>query len=286
MQANQLAEMGSWIALHSANLVFGRRQPAMGAANEYWTASKCRLQRWITAMKMFEADVAMFESGMVKPDDFTPPHDPWPAMEIVVQEILLSEFVTRIWAATVLCHDQYHQTEELHGLAHSTFVSHIEARNRAVRLLLSAQSLNEKAFDRINLLRRKLERWTDLFMAQLPNLAVAKQFAFDADRVTDFYEERRQESGADVARRQHILAASFSAEVHQITSTSANPSFNRQIASGILRCFPSDRFDSTGLPKSARMLWLEKSQDDTEMLVDELLDFEAQSQIRSAGTVA
>ncbi len=276
MHASQLSEIGSWVAVHAANLVFGRQQQSLCVSNEYWTASKCRLQRWITALKMFEHDIA----------DPAEEHDPWPAMETVVEEILLSEFLTRVWAAAVLCHDQYHETDELNGLAHSTFISHIEARNRAVRLLLAGQNSNEEAFDRINLLRRKLERWTDLFMAQLPNLNISRQFAFDQERVADFYNERRQESGPNVVRRQQVLMASFAADVNTFHGHSANPVFNRQIASGILKCFPSDRFDSTGLPKSARMLWMEKSQDDTQMLVEQLADFETKSLEKSTRFMA
>jgi len=259
MHANQLAEIGSWVAIHSANLVFGQPPQKLSAANEYWTASKCRLQRWITALKMFDNDIADPSEG----------HDPWPAMETVVEEILLSEFLTRVWAASVLCHDKYHDSDEMHGLAHSTFVSHIEARNRAVRLLLASQGTNEEAFDRINLIRRKLERWTDLFMA-----------------VADFYSERRQDAGPTVVRRQQVLMASFAADMNALSSHSANPVFNRQIASGILACFPSNRFDSTGLPKSARMLWVEKSQNDTQMLVERLADFESESLEKSTRFMA
>jgi hypothetical protein len=144
MHASQLAEIGSWIATHCGNFAYGQKTQSLSVSNEYWAASKCRLQRWITALKMFEHDVE-------HPSD---DHDPWPALELVVQEILLSEFLTRIWAAAVHFHDHYQGSEELCGLANSVYVSHIEARNRAVRLLLAGQGMNEEVFDRANLLRR------------------------------------------------------------------------------------------------------------------------------------
>jgi hypothetical protein len=267
MHASQLAEIGSWIAAHSGSLAYGQKTQALDASNEYWTASKCRLQHWITALKMFEKDIA----------DPSADHDPWPALEVIVQEILLSEFLTRIWAAAVHFHDHYQGTDELQGLANSTFVSHIEARNRAVRLLLAGQGSNEVVFDRFNQLRRKMERWTDLFLSQIPNLEVARRFAFDKNRVADFFSEKPEQQDESSLRRQQIWMASFDAEVNSISQFAANPALNRKIAAGILACFPADRFDSSGLPKSARMLWLEKAQDDTQALVDELLDFEAAS---------
>ena len=64
----------------------------MLSVSRYWAASKIRLQRWITTLKMFENDVRNPEQN----------HDPWPALEIVVQEILYSELLTRVWSATVL----------------------------------------------------------------------------------------------------------------------------------------------------------------------------------------
>ena len=146
MHASQLAEIGSWVAIHAANLIYGQQEQPMLSATSYWSASKFRLQRWVTALKMFEQD-------MQNPD---PRHDPWPALEIVVQEILLSELLSRVWSATVLTHDWYHQTDELHGLVHAVHVSHIEAKNRALRILLSGQATNETAFDRINRVRCRL----------------------------------------------------------------------------------------------------------------------------------
>ena len=266
MHASQLAEIGTWAAVHSGNLVFGEQEQPMLSVSRYWAASKIRLQRWITTLKMFENDVRNPEQN----------HDPWPALEIVVQEILYSELLTRVWSATVLTHDWYHQSDELYGLAHSVHVSHIEAKNRALRVLLMGQASNEAAFDRMNSLRRRMERWTDLFLGQLPRGDKASVFGFDRERVRDFNGEQRSHVGREFDSRQKVLLASFACELLKgRVSCAANPELNRDIASGVLACFPSDRFDSNGLPKSAQMIWLEKSHNDTQMLVDHLYDFEA-----------
>ncbi len=265
MHASQLAEIGSWVAIHSANLIYGQKEQPMLSATSYWSASKIRLQRWVTALKMFEQDF----------QDPDPRHDPWPALEIVVQEILLSELLSRVWSATVLTHDWYHQTDELHGLVHAVHVSHIEAKNRALRILLSGQATNEAAFDRINRVRRRLERWTDLFLGQLPRGDKALIFGFDRNRVQDFNQEQRHSVGSEFATRQKILMSSFAVDLtRDPTQFAANPELNRDIAGGILACFPSDRFDSLGLPKSVQSIWIEKSQNDTQMLLDQLVGFE------------
>ena len=267
MHASQLAQIGSWIAVHSRSLIFGNSGPEELVGANYWTTSKCRLDRWNASLKMFEDDLAS-----------EPSHDPWPAIETIVEEVFVSEFLTRIWSAAVLAHDNYQHSDELFGLAHSVNISHIESRNRAMRVLLRGQAYNETAFDRLNLLRRKVERWTDLFLVQIGNLDIARMFAFDEKRVEDFFEENVEMSSEISARRNQVLIASFTAELQSLRSKwAANPELNRKISSSLLSCFPSDRFDSLGLPKSFGMVLLEKTQHDTQMLVDQLLEIESTS---------
>ena len=179
MHACQLAQIGSWIAVHAPTLVFGNSGPQQLVSVDYWTSSKCRIQRWNAALRVFEEDFKGNESS----------HNPWPAISTVVEEIFVSEFLTRIWSAAVLAHDIYQESDELFGLAHSVHISHIESRNRAMRLLLSSQAANEQEFDRLNLLRRKIERWTDLFRAGVTDIKTGKMFAFDENRFADFFEE-------------------------------------------------------------------------------------------------
>lgn len=268
MHASQLAQIGSWIAIHSSSLIFGNSGPQELASVNYWTNSKCRLNRWITSLKMFEDDLR--DENLL--------HNPWPAIETVIEEVFISEFLTRIWSASVLAHDNYQDSDELFGLAHSVHISHIEASNRAMRVLLTGQAANEKAFERLNQLRRKIARWTDLFLAQIPDLQVAQTFAFDIDRVADFSEENSEMPQLECSRRQQVLMASFAAEVRSFQSRwAANPALNQKISSSLMGCFPADRFDSLGLPKSFGMILLEKTQHDTQLLVDRLLEIDTES---------
>ena len=265
MHASLLAEMGSWVAIYASNLVLCREEQPMMVGTHYWVSSQKRAERWSTALKMFEQD---FKDPKIR-------HDPWPALEIVVQEILLSELLTRVWSAAVTTYDHYRESDELFGLAHSVHIRHQEAKNRALRILLSGQAANESAFDRLNALRRRIERWTDLFLGQLPDPELASAFAFNESRMKDFGRERREQSIEQFKMKQQVLAASFSTDlIRGVCVNPANPELNREIASGVLACFPADRFDSSGIPKSLRSLWLEKSSNETAMLVEHLVSFE------------
>jgi hypothetical protein len=262
MHFRQLAEIGSWVATNAGTLIYGSQDQPMLVATNYWMSSKLRMQRWITALKTFEQDLQTADG-----------HDYWPALQIVAQEIVVSELLTRVWSATVLTHDWYHKSDELFGLAHSIHLSHLEAKNRTIRVMLSGRASNEAAFERLNALRRRIERWTDLFLGQLPHGEPASAFGYDRNRVKDFYSEQRAALGPEYQARQKVLLASFSADLlRDLVPFAANPDLNREIASGILACYPCDRFDSSGCPNSTGLIWMEKAHHDAQCLVDSLVD--------------
>lgn len=265
MHACRLAELGSWIAVNSGTLIYGNDDQPLLIASSYWVASKSRIQRWLTSIKMFEKDIK----------DPQPNHDPWAALEIVIQEVIQSELLTRVWAATVLSHDWYRRSDELHGLAHSVHLSHSEVKNRALRLMLNCENDQVEAVQRLNGLVHRMERWTDVFLGQLPFNDIAIQFAFDKKRVEDFHLERQEAFGEEMTTRQSVFQASFASELLRNQSKfPANPGLNQDIAAGVLACFPTDRFDSLGLPKSIKLVWIEKAHHDTQMLVNHLVEFE------------
>ncbi len=268
MHAINLAEVAAWVAIHSQNLVSGEQHPTAAEAKGFWVESKCRISRWNSTLKMFDADLR-------EPD---PNHNPWPAFEIVIQEIIISEMLTRIMAASFVISDIKQDTTELSGLGQSNFISHMETKNRAIRTLLHAQGANEAAFDRINQLRRQIERWTDLFLSRMSHPEVSARFGFDAQRVRDFASELPAHRDDELNRKQQILLISMKRNLKTITGKfTANPDLNRKIASEVMGCFLKDRFDCYGLPKSAKLLWLEKSHDDTSTLVEQLNEFEDQA---------
>ena len=102
MHACRLAELGSWVAINSGTLIYGDEGQPLLVASSYWMASKNRTQRWITAIKMFEKDIQQPQLN----------HDPWAALEIVIQEVIQTELLTRVWSAAVLSHDWYRRSDE------------------------------------------------------------------------------------------------------------------------------------------------------------------------------
>ena len=261
MHAIELANIANWAAFNSNLIIQGSETISASTCNEYWSQSKCRQNRWMTALKVFEKDIQSENEN----------HNPWPAIEIVIQEIFLSEMLTRVWSAIMIIHDEVCQSDELGNIAHSIHIGHVESKNRAMRLLLVDPTSNSETFDRLNKLRRKVERWTDLLLGQLPQPEVASQFAFQTNRVKDFGEENLSFTSSQSTARQMIFANSMPEDLRQFANRfPANPEINRRIAAGILNCFSADRFDSLGLPKSIQRIWLEKTTLDTQLYLESL----------------
>ena len=261
MHASTMAEIASWATFNSFALLQSSNSLTVDTCSQYWSQSKCRQNRWMTALKMFEQDVRNPERK----------HDPWPAIEIVIQEIFLSEMLTRVWSATMVAHDTRYASDELTGIAHSIHIGHLDAKNRAMRLLLEDQSVDAEMFERMNNLRRKIERWTDLLLGQLSDIEAAQRFAFQSNRVRDFADEKMEADEQGRSARRLLYSAALKEDLSRLcVRYAANPEINRSIIGGLLACFPSDRFDSLGIPKSIQLMWLEKSTDETEMLVNSL----------------
>ncbi len=267
MHATQLAEIGGWLSVSSDLFIREGQHASLKSAMRYWAASKCRLQRWQAALKVFENDFA-------NPSEM---HDPWHAVETVVQEIFVSEVLTRTLTAILVQHDRASENHELQSIGHSVFIGHLEARNRALRLLLKNRSSNQAAFDRMDEMRRRMERWIDLLLSRVTDLEVAIQFGFDENRIRDFAADRTLENDEQLQQARKLLLASLSASLKRgVKSWTANPDLNREIAAGVLACVPNDRFDSIGLPKSITLMQMEQVHNDTHEMVANLIDNEDQ----------
>ncbi len=262
MHASQLVEIGALVASHGKNLVHGKFPQKQINSDDYWTASKCRLDRWSRTLKLFTEDLDLKDSK----------HDPWPAIKIVVEEILLSELLTRVWTAVATNFDQIRNTSCFEPIAKSVWIGHLEARNRALTLILRGQEKQISEAVALNRLRRRVERWTDLVLSHLHLEFDVSDFAADPARLRDFTEDLRQEKAEDQASWD-ILALSLRSafRVHKGSAT-ANPDLNEQIAAGIMSFFPGDLFEATGVMHSLWLSRLYQTADETQDMIDEYLE--------------
>src|SRR4029450_5774321 len=112
MHARDLVELPALVAVHSPVLIHGAGRVPKSAIEQYWIASRCRLDRWTRLLRRL-AD-ASTEGPL------TPPL-PWARVQPVLEEILASELLTRLWTAAAVAYDRHHDDEELAPVARNVF---------------------------------------------------------------------------------------------------------------------------------------------------------------------
>ena len=281
MHAFHLAELAGWLAIHEPSMNAHGELPAL-LADQYWVNSKCRAQRWQTSLRLFQSDIE--SCNLELNDNLAPAHDPWPALSIVAEEIILSEMLTRVWSAVLAQHELRQEGEaseagdpapatargDLSAIAHGVLIGQIEARNRVCRMLLEAPRWAGQVAERVNALRKTSERWTDLLLSQLGSIEAAKPFAFDEKRVVDFYCERSAVSRDVQNKASQLLLSSLSHDLKAVASRyPANPDTNRKIAYGVLACFANDSLAMCNLPASLWNTRMEAWQANHAQLIEE-----------------
>jgi hypothetical protein len=227
----------------------------------YWTASKCRLDRW--------------QRGLKAACDPARPAHVVERVPGLLEEILLSEVLTRVWAALVLAFDRRHGTSDVGPIVRSVYGGHQEARHRTMRLLLSETGLPIAEAVELNRVRRRAERWTDLLIGHLWEDEADGELAFDRRRAADFAADLREDRHTQSPHAWPLLFASLQAAFQQrLEPHSPNADLNEQIASGILGCFGPELFDGIGAVHSLWVVRLLAMTSDTQGLLADLLEME------------
>ncbi len=264
MHARDLVELAAVVSAHGPVLVGGQEEISESGIEQYWVASKCRLDRWgLSFRKLTDKPGGRASRG--RPDSAR--------IQALFEEVLTGEMLTRVWAAVLCLHDRDHQNDRSEPIARSVLVGHLEARHRVLTALARGPDIDADGAMKLNHLRRRTERWTDLLVGYLGTLGDVVEFAVNPDRARDFAEDlgyHRYKSGSRGAWPL-LMASLRQAFGRSLQPASPNADLNGQIASSVLSCFQPELFDSVGLLRS---LWLERLThltDDAAGMIDSLL---------------
>ncbi|MHC4400170.1 MAG: hypothetical protein ACYTG0_10865 [Planctomycetota bacterium] len=268
MHARELIELAALVSVHGPVLVVGEGRVSTSALEQYWTASKSRLDRWGRALKQVSQRAARGELRLGAPRLAN--------LRAVLEEIVTGEVLTRVWTAVLCAYDWRRGTDRTEPVARSVMTGHLEARHRVLTLLLNGPSIGAEEAVKLNRLRRRTERWTDLLIGYLTGLDDVSRFAVNPIRAREFAEDLRYRSHLKGGRfAWPLLVGSLRAAFARgLGPTSPNEELNARIAASILASFPPELFDSTGLFRSLWLLRLTNVTSDTQGMVDELLGLE------------
>jgi hypothetical protein len=264
MHCRELAELAALVAVHAPVLIEARGGIPPECNQEYWAASKCRLDRWARLLRKLQA-----AAGEALPS----PVLAWPRVRPVLEEILASELLTRLWAAISAAYDALAGSDEFTPVAHSIFTGHLDARAKLLALIADGRVITLPAGVQLNHLRRRCERWNDMLLANFSRHIDISRFAFELDRAHDFADDLDHES-AHIDQHftcQLVLASLRASFAYGLADQSPNADLNQRIGNAVLAAFREEIADSTGLVKSVWLERISRTASDAELMVEELV---------------
>ncbi len=275
MHASELVELAALVANYSPVLVQQQGHVSAASLEQYWSASKCRLDRWIRAFKSHES--------ILHGATATERREHWTALRGMMEEVLTGEVLTRVWTAVASAFDLHNKTNEIEPVARSVFIGHMEAKNRVLSLMVCGKGIDPEEALAMNRLRCRTERWTDTLLGYVNQVYDTSEFAFDADRVQEFAWDLRYERGSGLGRHTWpiILSSLRAAFKKGLVAESPNADLNEKIAAGILACFEPDMFDSVGLVKSLWQVRLTNTTADAAGMLEDLLSVQESHRVKN-----
>jgi hypothetical protein len=249
MHVRELIELSSAIVTNASELITCQPRLAARAMESYWVQSKVRSDHWTKAINDYSRACV---AGSV-----TERAVAWQQIRPVLEEILASEILTRVWCATI-CHVDNGPTRgEFAPIARSVLMSHHESRNRALNTMVYGQGSTLSDAVTLNRLRRRVEKWNDVLIGGLLVQFDSRAYAFDVNRaqayakeLTDEQRDLRQCAAWESLRTS--LTAAFQTGI-SLLAVSNNA--NRAIAVSVMNGLPANWFDG---PNVAHSLWLER----------------------------
>jgi hypothetical protein len=250
MHCVHIADLAAIMSQHGPAILHGSDRVPAEAVSQYWSASRNRLELWHQTMARYRAA----ESG----GNVLRLRSWWQEHAGVMEEILVTEMLTRVVAAIAAGLDAAHRVDEVSPVTHAVYLSHLEARNRVQQIMLFGRGNSVSDAVRLNRLRRAVEHWTDTMIGRLsihsPDLT---RYAIHVDRANQHASESRDFSvGAASRTTNWLMNAAMHDTLRRRTSESVSlPGANRAVASSVVMMLRPDLFDSVGTLKT---LWIHR----------------------------
>lgn len=240
VNTRQTVEFAALVSAYSQQLLACPEPLPRVAIQRYWESSQKRLKLWLSAITAFQrrgTDLPEQEHAEL-----------WRELEPVLSEIFVSEILTRVWGAILTALDWELSCHDYEPIARNVLIGHLDARRRALILLASDGRVSQEHLARVDQIRRRVERWTDLLLGHLVDHYPVEDFAFEPQRAHDFCSEDLLQS-ANRPRQQAwnlVLIGLKMAFPEPAEIDPPNELLQHQIVSSMLQCFPPEAFLGDG----------------------------------------
>jgi hypothetical protein len=250
----------------------GCRLPEV-ALQRFWVASRTRFDGWGAELRVCTDQLEQTDYGV---------NSLWHRWTPLLEEILISEIVTRIWSYFLEALDDRWGFHEYAPIGQSAYRAHIDARRRVLNLMLRARHRGLPTVWRLNCQRMNAERWTDLLLSQLEPRDWLVGYAFDEGRVRRFAGSVPNRAAAGAI----MQAASRVAFVNSADVPPENVDLHHRMHAAMLACLGRELFHGSGRlisPWQARLMALTE---DTQGLLEQwLTESPGQSDPDRPGTI-
>lgn len=261
----QIAETAAFASARSMLLIESSTPVSDEQLHNYWKCCRGGLIDWLRDIDDLSSQAADRADGhhLVL----------WQSAVPILNEIFVSEILTRVWAATLTAMDMTRGSKQASPIARHTLSGHNEARNRALTLMVKGMDVPLGSLSQVDRLRRKAERWSDLLCGHLILNFQLEEFAFEPDRAVEFGQSQMREilRASDEPVWEFVLMGIRLAFKKMPDETPPSDAWNRGIIRNVLGSFPSDCFDDFGQFKGLRRSRVERSSERSDRFADALL---------------
>ena len=177
----------------------------------YWTASKCRHDRWQLALAELKESRSQLIGATGGLHRFA---------QGMFEEIFTGEILARVWSGVLAAFDAGGAWTTPNRSARSVLVGHLEVRCRTLSLLSTAREIPLDGLAELNRLRRLCERWTDLLLSEIANQTDLSALGHEPERMREFAADVPRDGGG-YSRMRHALVAVVVAS--RVSTASENP---------------------------------------------------------------
>lgn len=230
MHARDHAELAAHLALDGRRLAAQPHLIADQELAEFWRASRERQSAWRSALSRWNAEIRAepFDSDV-----------PWRNLQPVLDELVLSEPLVRVWGAISAAHDAFVGRSATVPIVHNVLLGQVDLRRQCWNTLAEEHGFPFGAASTLNMLWQRVQRWTDFLIARLPYCEQRAEWGFDAERIEDFADDWSLEAEVTIGTpaAQLLLRSLRTALRDGVTNVAAHPDLNRRIASSISSTF-------------------------------------------------
>lgn len=266
MHVVKLAELAAVMAYHGPALLYRHASVPPNAVSCYWTASRQRQNLWHQSLMRF--DRAADQADPLRMRRW------WLEHFGVLEEIFVSELLTRVIAAIADGVDRASGCDEFSPIAQAIYLSHLDVRNRVQAVILDRRGCTVYDAVRLNRLRRTIERWTDVLIGQLAGYdRELARYGIDIHRTALHASESDWQTTSPARETiQWLTRASMANSIRRRVAANASlPHANKSVADSVLLILRPDLFDSVGTLKSLCLHRIENQTQLTEQMIKDYL---------------